>query len=469
MNHDAEIFYRARDRRTKQFEDNSDVFTRPIKIFLGDDVADSKTGQIFALALVNMLSRVHRRLTVFVSPFALKAQSLEAGSDLSPVLHALAKSIDPFIEITIGNAVTVGGNSDEITMGVGVQVPSGLNCYVGWEGGRAEVSLTPLCVGTGDSDRMGAATAACLAAATLFRMTDDSFTFTPRRLNFVERTADDAAGTSSVSGPVDVGTVHVLGAGAVAHGLLYWLREIGVEGRWEIADGDMAEIHNTNRCLGMTAADAGWANGIQSKAGGTNKADVAARLIGAKAHSNWYDESPLVDASRPDLLLPLANERNVRAAVASRGFPIVLHATTSANWTAELHRHIAGRDDCIDCRFPGLAPEFPCSTGPAKPGTVTTFSDIALEAETSGDAALPFLSATAGLMLAIALLQLSPDEPFVSEPDNQWVLFMSLGDRLLQASIHQGAECRHLPDKVARALTHKSLPTRWDDLDKGTN
>ena len=33
---------------------------------------------------------------------------------------------------------------------------------------------------------------------------------------------------------------------------------------------------------------------------------------------------------------------------------VPLGATTSQNWTAELHRHIVGRDDCLDCRFGDL-------------------------------------------------------------------------------------------------------------------
>jgi hypothetical protein len=57
-----------------------------------------------------------------------------------------------------------------------------------------------------------------------------------------------------------------------------------VNGNWEIADGDQAEIHNTNRCMGMDASDAGWPDGIESREAGTNKAVIAARIIGAVAH-----------------------------------------------------------------------------------------------------------------------------------------------------------------------------------------
>jgi hypothetical protein len=404
MTSEQEVFYVARDRRTRQFEENSTQFERPLKIFIGDDVSDSAIGQVFALALVNLLSRVHRRIVLVVSQSVMVSKHTDTAENFSVALTELAKRIDPFIEISVVGTAVSNLEDNEITAGVGLMVPTDLSCYFGWEGGSAEVSTSPLKVGITDVDLIGAATASCLAAATIFRLTDDSFTLVSRRLNLVERTEGDAAGTSSVVGPVDVGTVHLIGAGAVAHGLLYWLREIGVNGNWEIADGDQAEIHNTNRCMGMDASDAGWPDGIESREAGTNKAVIAARIIGAVAHPYWYDESPLEAAARPDLLLPLANGRNVRSTIAGRGFPLVVHATTSINWTAELHRHVASRDDCLACRLPGSLPEFACSTGPALPGTKVISENVLEEDLTSDDAALPFLSATAGLILAISLL-----------------------------------------------------------------
>lgn len=468
MSSDQEVFYKARDRRTRQFEANSARFERPIKIFIGDDVSDSAIGQMFALALVNMLSRVHRRMTIVVSPRVMAPKRKDKAEDLNIALVDLAKSIDPFIEISVVETAVPNLEENEITAGVGLLVPTDLNCYFGWEGGRAEVSASPVSVGLTDLDLIGAATAACLVAATLFRLTDDLFKIVPRRLNLVERTGDEVVGTSSVVGPVDVGSVHLVGAGAVAHGLLYWLREIGLVGNWEIADGDLAEIHNTNRCMGMDAIDAGWPNGIQSPQGGANKAVIAARLIGATAHSNWYDESPLLFAARPDLLLPLANGRSVRSNVAGRGFPLIVHATTSTNWTAELHRHIAGRDECLTCRFPVATPEFECSTGPASPGSKSVSTNHPEEDVTSDDAALPFLSAASGLMLAISLMQLSPDKPFVADRTNHWVLHLQLGHRLVQSSIRLGSECKHLPSSDVRSRIHSSSPTRYDYLDAGT-
>ena len=52
---------------------------------------------------------------------------------------------------------------------------------------------------------------------------------------------------------------------------------------------DLSKLHNTNRCMAMTAADAGWPGGMP---GGQEryKAVVAAALIGATPYPDWYDK-----------------------------------------------------------------------------------------------------------------------------------------------------------------------------------
>src|SRR5690348_5542772 len=110
----------------------------------------------------------------------------------------------------------------------------------------------------------------------------------------------------------------------------------------------------------MLAEHAGW--------GGTTrwrKVDVfSAGLAAARPFFGWYDDWLAAnDEARPDLILPLANERGVRRAIAHRHEPVILHATTSRSWQAQMHRHIAGLDDCIDCRVRGVAApaRFGCS------------------------------------------------------------------------------------------------------------
>ncbi|MFD1048283.1 hypothetical protein ACFQ1S_23465 [Kibdelosporangium lantanae] len=55
------------------------------------------------------------------------------------------------------------------------------------------------------------------------------------------------------------------------------MRELDVAGDWYIVDGGLAELHNINLCLTMTAADAGWPEGVPG-ASPVAKAVSAAKL-----------------------------------------------------------------------------------------------------------------------------------------------------------------------------------------------
>ena len=153
-------------------------------------------------------------------------------------------------------------------------------------------------------------------------------------------------------GPLDVGDVLVVGAGAVASGFFYWCREVGLVGNWEVTDGDRIVLHNTNRAMTFTAADAGWSGGTE-QGPGRMKVEAVAPGLNVHKFSGWYENWRLARGDRrPDLVLPLANDFDVRTAIGQRGENLLVHATTSPSWTAQLHRHIAGHDDCIDCRLP---------------------------------------------------------------------------------------------------------------------
>jgi hypothetical protein len=208
------------------------------------------------------------------------------------------------------------------------------------------------------------------------------------------------------------------------------------------------KLHNTNRSLGFLAADAGWPGEAP-----VPKAERAAELIGATPHVEWYHEWIETHPTSPsDLVLPLANDRGVRHLIGQRGEPILLSSTTSPHGTAALHRQIPGRDDCMDCRFPDpTTPKFECSTGavPTSEGTST-------------DAALPFLSATAGLLLASGLLQLQVGS-IGQRDENQWTLWVATTNRSWQASRRACATgCQNaMPAMTVRNLNRNS---RWREL-----
>jgi hypothetical protein len=453
---EADAFYAARDIRTAQYGGDAGALGKPVTLLVTAGAAESRSGQVASLAMVEMLTRVHRRLRIVTPDAPLLSQAGTSGT-FREVLHATAAGIDPHQD-THRTAAT-----DELVVQVGPdragRVPAVL---AAWNGGRGEVHLrgaapaTPSAPAVERADTLnvlGATTAAVLAAAATFRLMhgDDP---RPSALNLLERTADDHAGSTSLAGPVDVGDVVMIGAGAVAHAATYWIREFGHVGRWRVVDADQAEIHNTGRCLGMTAADAGWPGG-RPVAKARLKVDTAAGMIGAEPDPRWFHQTGYRNEDRPDLILPLANEHGIRAEVGQLGQSLLLHATTSQNWTSELHRHVAGQDDCPGCRIPEQdGPALACSEGGARP-----------QQPGSQDAALPFLSAAAGLLLTVALLDLAEAETFLAGPINHWRLHLELGARLWQRLPHPGHKCPHMLSEEVRRALQATSPRRWDHVE----
>jgi hypothetical protein len=444
MTNDRARFYRERDRRSLQYGADPAVLERPVAVYVGEDAAATRAGQVTVLALINMLARVHRRLILTIPAGPLLARCLVAASDLPAACAATAKAIDPFIDVESG----APRRGRMPSVGVGTAVPLGLDCYLGADRFTATLTTNPVGITDMQTTVLGGGLAACLTAAALFRL-GHGHGATPRRVSLWDFTEGDhpALGPERI-GRIDVGDVLLIGAGAVCSALCYWVAELGVMGHWSVVDGDLAELHNTNRTLGLLAADAGWPDSPP-----VSKAVAAARLLGADSLPGWYHEwlKGHGDA-RPDLVLPLANHYGVRHAIGQRGENLLLHATTSSNWTAELHRHLAGRDDCIDCRIPEeLQARFVCSSGPAQPA-----------AEASSDAALPFLSGTAGLLLAVGLVRLQHGA-LQRGPHNHWRLHLELGHRTWQRSQHHCREgCAQVLDESIRRVLNAGA--RWAEL-----
>lgn len=434
-------FYEERDRRTRECG-VAHGFDLPVRVVVGADAAHSQGGQAMVLALVNMLARIHRNLQLDIPPAVLFSPCLIPASRLDIAAVSLARAIDPYIRLNTGEPSIHA-------IGVGADAPSGLPWYAGAEGQIAIIERHPIAVQPAASLSLGGALSACLAAATVLRQVIGCQQ-RPLRLsawNYREGSAADRG--PDWLGPVDVGDVLQLGAGGVGLCLAYWLREFGVVGNWHVVDRDDATLHNSNRCLGLLVRDTGWAGKAARK-----KAEVAAELFGAIAHPCWYDEFDH-SSLNADLILPLANERNVRHAVACRGEPVILHATTSRTWEAQLHRHLPGSDDCITCRLPNATShvKFGCSTV----ALGTTIGD-------STDAALPFLSATAAVLLVSGLYQLQLGQ-LADAAHNFWAICFRDMRRHARPAICACREgCRTtLPAPVRRAI---HAGRRWSHLDQ---
>jgi hypothetical protein len=290
-----------------------------------------------------------------------------------------------------------------------------------------------------------------LAAGYIFRVTIGLPAIIDRGISLWTLSPTDQPTGPDTFGPVAVGSAWLVGAGAVGSCLAWWLHFTGVNGEWTVIDGDIADHTNLNRSLGLFTADVGL--GGQEP---TLKAAAAAALIpGATSYPYWWDNWIATEPKPPDVLIPVANDYGIRPAVAAYGHPAILHATTSRDWTAELHRHLPERDGCIACRLPEDAPAFACATGAAQPAG----------RDPGRDTALPFLSAAAGILLLSGLLQLQHGH-WHTHDHNHWRLWFDEAPRPVQSSRWVcDRTCTSTPPPAVRHIIHQA--TRWYQLNDG--
>lgn len=329
--------------------------------------------------------------------------------------------------------IAIGNSDDQADLHVGCD---------GWcatFGPSARVDPSP-------TGRLGAMLASCLAAAYAFHRLLGPVSPPTAFYSLYDYGRPGTTQGPAFEGPLDVGRVLQVGAGGVGASLDYWLALLGVTGNWTICDHDLVDISNLNRQLAYLALHAGFPNTPAA-----NKANAAATLIGPAATPDPYQYGySAVAANDYDVVLALANDHGVRNVLQARQPPVLLHATTSPNWEAQLHRHIAGRDDCIGCRIPEDAPRLACA--------VST-----VDQQTSTDAALPFLSASAALLLLASLVHLQNDT--LANTD---VNFMALNLREPDATvqtIHRSCDDGCTRWAPASVRQHIAIATRYAHLD----
>jgi hypothetical protein len=419
--------------------------TVPAGVTAGAETVESAVGQIAVLTAVNMLARVHPGLVLAVPDAALLVPCPAGGATLVDACQRLAAAANPNVAVSACPRLPAG----TLSIGIGGDSPAAA-IHAGGARWTGTTGTSPQAMSPDPSSLLGAGMAVTLACGWIFRVAVGLPAVIERGVSlWTLAPASEPTGPGEC-GPVNIGSVWMVGAGAVGSCLAWWLHYVGVVGGWTIIDGDVADETNLNRSLGLFAAHAGM-TGMPAVA----KAIAAAELMpGAVPYPHWWDEWVESDPPSPDVLIPIANGRGVRPAVAAYGHPAVLHATTSRNWTCELHRHLLMADGCIACRLPEEAPQFECATARG---------DAATEDDPGRDAALPFLSAGAGLTLVAGLLQLQHGA-WGSHGRNHWRLWFDGAQTELSSSRWRcERSCSTTPTVSVRRALHEH--TRWSGLD----
>ena len=171
-----------------------------------------------------------------------------------------------------------------------------------------------------------------------------------------------------------------------------------------LIDHDHVEVENLDRSPLFGVADVD-----------VPKVEVAERhLQGAvltEPFPGRYDEFVAKHGREPgdiDLILPLANEYGVRAAIEHNFPPIQVYGTTAASGGVNYHRHIPLAEDCSLCRFPIPLHE-------KEAAMVCSVATIETAPGKQIDAALPFVSTAAASLVIADLVRLQlPDYPITS-------------------------------------------------------
>lgn len=376
---------RARDSRLYEYGAKPLPDADRILVTADDDYVSSFSGQVALLVFLNLFGRCSRSIALHLPRASIVEPLPWAGQNL--VDHAIGKL---YAADSAGSYDAGGTSAATCRVHFGRRSAHFKVFGAGW---NASVGDTVLPSANGSINPFGPALAAVIAATQLFvhrlRLPSGS-----HAINAFDWSAGHGRDPAYVR--PELGDLWLVGAGSVGTAVLYFLVLATDRFTAQLFDHDFVEIHNITRSAIFMESDVG-----------ERKVDVSAALlreygIAHGTHPVALHESPIWTERRagtPDILVPTANEFNVRDLIETSLPPIQLYGTTGRNWQASVMRHVPLVDPCSLCLFP------PAAFAPTECAT-----DASAEATPAGrDPSLPFLSFAAGLMTAIELVKLATE------------------------------------------------------------
>ena len=338
MNNDfttsAAEFYALRDDRTNRCISLRQYQSTTCILYLSPSLAENKIAQATFLTAANLLSRWCRYVTL-VAPQVTIHPDLDCGFDslVESALHQM-RDADPFGFFDASSCTPHSKHDIALCIVDNIpQLPVTHAVFVNAEGWLASISLErPLLIlPTENINCVGAIAAACFGVAQAFKI---ALGLPADRL--LQNGVFDVFELDWTKVPnigpslqTDIGHLLMVGAGSVGSSAAYCMRMTGVTGQVTILDKDLVKIENFNRSpiFGRQAI-------------GLNKSKVttaylAKSALQAIAHPVWWDEyiEKHDRLTLPfDVWLPLANDRGVRFSMQSNVPPLMIHASTTANW-----------------------------------------------------------------------------------------------------------------------------------------
>ena len=443
-----ENWYNERNDRSLRYAGRVLPSDRPILLRLPEEFAASHDHQAAVIVAAILLSRMTPALAFDVPLVDIAAPLPWAGNDLRNHLREAAFAADPggFFEVR-------GARDDDYVLTFGKHGSaatihgSGWNAYIG-------PGPSPLSDST-ELNPVGPSLAAVAAVARLFALQMQPMDG-PHLLNaFHWRNAivQDGVGYDAAR---DLGAIWTIGTGSVGTAALYFLTLAARRFSTVLFDMDYVKTHNLDRSPIFTVCDA------ECKIKKVDATAAYLRSIGVAAtpEPQPLDQSGIWSARQagtPDIVIGAANERDVRSIIERSAPPLEIYGTTGANWEASVMRQIPLVDACSCCLFPPEVHEAPtiCASAEITPPS----------SEETVDAALPFLSFAAGLMVAAEILKAGlPGYPFSS---NRAALYthQDAGLRFSLSTVARRANC---VCANRRASVHRAMiqGTKYEGLSR---
>lgn len=407
-------FYRRRDDRTDtvltDLGEDTYYQNATLLVTADTDIATTYAGQVSILTVGNVLSRFVRNVDFQVPAVPLHEGFRFQQERLSDRLSHEMTAANPFGAFNHEQTRSPAEYDAAIALGI-TGTPVDPTVHLDVSGWQARITRnTPLQpFDARKANPIGPAVGACLAVAEVFKTISqlspvhptDGYTFDAFGLEALPPT--EQTRNPAIPKSVRLGDVHMIGVGSVGSALLYFLGMLPVQAHLDLVDFDAIEYVNLNRSPIFTAQQA-----AAQAAKPTVGEEYLAGHISATGHHMPYQEFVnTVQADTPDVVIPVANEYDVRASIQFNRPPVMVHTTTGGS-RVYVRRHIPIVDPCLLCHFPPDDPGFDptCATAP-----ITNTATTADDAE-QADAALPFVSVMAGALLAGELMKLTlPDYP----------------------------------------------------------
>lgn len=412
-----EEFYARRDDRTAQLVDTADYQTAPVLITVADDLAASLAGQVMTLTACNITSRFNRNIDIVVSDVALKKPLHHPNypTTLAARVQAEMAAADPFGTFRLRD-VPADDVAYEATLAIGnAPTPTKPVIRVTGCGWSVRIQRDAAIEEFTDSspNPIGPAAAACFGVGELFKtligrpahqqpnaFSFDAFTLTPNPTGSLH-TTDPPLPPS-----IDLGTVELAGVGSIGSALLYVLDMLPVQAVLALIDHDIVEFENLNRSPIFTAVDADV--GDRSKVGVGERYLTDHEELSVQAFPERYGATQAQDRLYPDIVLPEVDDDRAREDIQYSRPPLMLETTTNGT-AVNVRRQIPTQEACLLCHFPPEETSYTpaCAMANVKPqGAV----DEPENEDDSGDAALPFVSCLAGVLLAGELVKTQYDD-----------------------------------------------------------